>query len=35
MLETLAAQPVAHQAYLTMVAAGFCVFGLTRGVVST
>ncbi|MDO8295365.1 MAG: hypothetical protein Q7T19_02885 [Caulobacter sp.] len=35
MLETLAALPPAHQAYLAMVIVGFCAFGLTLGVVST
>lgn len=35
MLETIAALPTSHQAYLVMVVAGFLTFGLTLGVVST
>lgn len=35
MLETLAALPIAHQAYLVMAVVGFSIFGLTLGVVST
>lgn len=35
MLETLAALPPAHQAYLVMAIVGFCAFGLTLGAVST
>lgn len=35
MLDTLAALPAAHQAYLVMVIAGFSAFALTLGAVST
>jgi len=35
MLETIATLPIAHQAYLILVIAGFVTFGLTLGVFST
>ncbi|MDP1737577.1 MAG: hypothetical protein Q8L23_09060 [Caulobacter sp.] len=35
MLETLAALPPVHQAYLVMAMAGFVIFALTLGGVST
>ena len=34
MLETLAALPIAHQAYLEMANAAFVTFGVTLGAVS-